>query len=450
MPFGYRLLFSVLMAGLPAVVLCLVLLWVNEYSLYHKLEGTAFVLISWLVLSFSARTTFTYSIQVLSNVVASLKEEDFSVRATQALKGDSLGELAIEINTLATALEDERLGTLETASLLRKVMAEAGAAILTFSPDERIHLINRAAAALLGGPEERLLGRKASDLEIEDLLNGPPSETITRSFGGIESRWLVRRTWFRQHGIQHRLVVLSEVSEALRAEERMAWQRLIRVLSHEINNSLAPIKSIARTLGRMSSKFQLPAESHENLVHGLEIIGSRADSLNRFLQSYTELAKLPPPRRRNFEFKRLAAHVAGLEHRVAVTVRDGPDVEANIDPDQIQNTLINLVKNAAEAVLMKSGPEPISEPIIVTWKTIGTDLEIAILDRGVGLSDTKNLFVPFYTTKETGTGIGLLLCRQIVENHGGRLTIRNRQDTRGCEVVIRIPGCIVGHAHATK
>lgn len=438
------------MAGLPAVVLCLVLLWVNEYSLYHKFEGTAFVLMSWVILSFSARTTFTYSIQVLSNVVASLKEEDFSIRATQALEGDSLGELAIEINTLASALEHERIGTLEAVSLLRKVMAEAGAAILTFSPDDRIHLLNRAAAALLGGHEERLLGRKASDLEIEDLLNGPASETITRSFGGIESRWLVRRTWFRQHGIQHRLVVLSEVSEALRAEERMAWQRLIRVLSHEINNSLAPIKSIARTLGRMSSTFQLPAESHENLVHGLEIIGSRADSLNRFLQSYTELAKLPPPKKRNFEFKRLVSHIADLEHRVAVAVRDGPNIEVNIDPDQIQNTLINLVKNAAEAVLMRSEPKLISEPIIVSWKATGTDLEIAILDRGVGLPETKNLFVPFYTTKETGTGIGLLLCRQITENHGGRLTIRNRQDTRGCEAVIRIPGCIVGYAHTSK
>lgn len=445
LPFGYRLLFSVLTAGLPAVALCLVLLWANPYSLYHKLEGTAFVLVSWVALSFSARATFTYSIQVLSNVVASLKEEDFSFRAPHAFEGDSLGELAIEINTLASALEGERLGALEAASLLRKVMAEAGAAILTFSPEGRIHLLNRAAAALLGGREERLLGRTAAEFEIEDLLNGPPSETITRSFGNIERRWLVRRTWFRQHGIQHRLIMLSEVSEALRAEERLAWQRLIRVLSHEINNSLAPIKSIARTLTRMSSTFQLPADSHENLMHGLEIIGSRAESLNRFLQSYAELAKLPPPTKRIFELKRLALHVASLEHRVAVTVQDGPDIEVDMDSDQIEHTLINLVKNATEAVLMEPGFEFISDPIVMSWNAAGTNLEIVVCDRGVGLSQTENLFVPFYTTKETGSGIGLLLCRQIVENHGGHVTIRNRKDTQGCEVTIRIPGCIVSN-----
>ena len=442
-PFGRKLLFSVLAAGLPAVALCMVLLWTNDYSIDHKLEGTGFVLLTWIGLSFSARETFIYPVRVLANVLAAVKEEDFSVRIAQGVEGDAMGELSMEINSLATALEEERLGALESASLMRKVMAEAGAVILAFSPDEKVYLLNRAATALLGGHEERILNRTAAELGIEDLLEGPASDTISRTFGNIERRWLVRRTWFRQHGIRHRLIVLSEASEALRTEERVAWQRLIRVLSHEINNSLAPIKSIARTLTRMSSSFVLPAEAHMNLKHGLEIIGSRVESLNRFLQTYTQLAKLPPPNKRTIELKTLIAHVAELESRVTVTVQESPGASANLDSDQMQHALINLVKNAAEAVLTKKSEGHGPDSVVISWGTEGTDLEIFVRDRGIGLPQTENLFVPFYTTKQTGTGIGLILSRQIVENHGGQLTIRNRNDGPGCEVIVRVPKCIV-------
>jgi len=442
-PFGDRLLFSICAAGFPAVVLCLILLWSNQYSLDHKLEGTAFLLISWLGLSFSARETFIYSIRVLANVLASLREEDFSVRAEQAFRGEALGDLALEINTLADALENERLGAMDATSLLRKVMAEAGAVILAFSSDGKVLLLNRQASVLLGAPEERILHRSASELGIQDLLEGPASETMTRSFASMEKRWLVRRTWFRQHGIRHRLVVLSEASEALRAEERMAWQRLVRVLSHEINNSLAAIKSIARTLRRTSDSVNLPVDAHENLKHGLEIIGSRAESLNRFLQNFAQLAKLPAPNMHVFDLNSVMRHVVSLETRLPVLLQDGPTVSVFMDSDQLQNALINLIKNAAEAVLEKVQEGFPQDAIVVSWKARNSDLEIIVQDRGIGLPQTENLFVPLYTTKQTGAGIGLILSRQIVENHSGQLTIRNRKDCDGCEVIIRIPGCII-------
>jgi two-component system, NtrC family, nitrogen regulation sensor histidine kinase NtrY len=441
-PFGDRLLFSICAAGFPAVVLCLILLWSHQYSLDHKLEGTAFVLISWLGLSFSAHETFIYSIGVLANVVTSLREENFSFRADQTFKGDALGDLALEINSLADALENERLGAMEATSLLRKVMAEAGAVILAFSSDGKVRLLNRQAAALLGAGEERILHRSASELGIQDLLDGPASEIITRSFASMERRWLVRRTWFRQHGIRHRLVVLSEASEALRAEERIAWQRLIRVLSHEINNSLAAIKSIARTLRRTSDNVNLPADAHENLKHGLEVIGTRAESLNRFLQNFAQLAKLPAPTKHAFDLKSVMLHVISVETRLPVLLQDGPAVFVFMDSDQLQNALINLIKNAAEAVLEVQERFP-QDAIVVSWKARNSDLEIIVQDRGIGLSQTDNLFVPLYTTKQTGAGIGLILSRQIVENHSGQLTIRNRKDTHGCEVIIRIPECII-------
>lgn len=437
------MLFSILAAGLPAVVFCLVLLWSNSYSLDHKLEGTAFALVSWLGLSFSARRSFVYSLRVLANVVSSIKEEDFSFRATQALKGDALGELAIEINSLARALEEERLVALEGASLLRKVMAEAGAVILAFSPEGKVYLFNKAFTQLLGKSEEQILHRTAAELGIEDLLGVQASETITRTFGNMEKRWLVRRTWFRQHGIQHRLVLLSEASEALRAEEHSAWQRLVRVLSHEINNSLAPLKSISRTLSRMPEIGALPPDAQEQLIYGLDVIGSRAESLNRFLQNYAQLAKISHPDKQVFDLAELMHQVSSLESRLPVAVGEDPPVRVKMDRDQMAQALINLIKNAADAVLIVPRMQSFPDSVVVSWKCSGTNLEVTIRDRGIGVQTTENLFVPFYTTKQTGAGIGLILSRQIVENHGGQLAIRNRDDVRGCEVVLRIPECIV-------
>jgi two-component system, NtrC family, nitrogen regulation sensor histidine kinase NtrY len=443
LPFSHRILFSVLLAGFPAVALCLVLLWTNSYSLDHKLEGTALTVFSWLGLSLSARGTLVGSLRVLSNVVSSMKEEDFSFRATAALEDDAMGELAMEINSLAKALEMERLGSLERASLLRKVMTEAGAVILAFSPDGKVHLMNKAASELLAQDEEHILHRTAADLGIEDLLDGPTSETISRTFGSIEKRWLVRRTWFRQHGVQHRLVVLSEASEALRAEERSAWQRLVRVLSHEINNSLAPIKSISWSLSRMPEFSVLSPAAQQEIRYGLEIVGSRADSLNRFLQSYTQLARLPRPSKQIFELAPLIFQVCSLEPRLAVRVQAGSAVRVKMDRSQLEQALINLIRNAVEAVLTLPPAPPFDDSVIVSWQSDGADLEVLIEDRGVGLQATENLFVPFYTTKQTGTGIGLILSRQIVENHGGYLTIQNRNDVHGCKVILKIPQCIV-------
>ena len=446
-PFERRLLFSVLATGLPCAILFFILLWTNSYSLAHKIEGTVLSVFLWFALGFAARNRVVNSVRVLSNVIASLKEEDFSFRATRAISGDALGDLAIEINNLARALEAERLGTMEAENLLRKVLAEAEGVILAFSLDGKLKLFNRAAAAFLGKREEELVNQTAGELGIGDLLDGPSAQTISRLSKGIERRWIVRRTHFRQYGVPHHLVMLSEASEALRAEERLAWQRMVRVLSHEINNSLAPIKSVARTLGRILAQTVLPERAHKDFELGLDVIASRAEALNRFLQSYAQLSKLPPPTRRVVGLRNLIERVAGLEARLAIMVLPSPDIAINVDPDQLEQAMINLTKNATEAVLAKYSPDALpaiggGPAVSVSWTVSGNDMELWIRDRGVGLLDASNLFVPFYTTKETGTGIGLVLCRQIIEAHGGRLMIRNRVDAAGCEVQIRIPACV--------
>jgi two-component system nitrogen regulation sensor histidine kinase NtrY len=445
--FERRLLLSVLATGLPGGILSFILLWTNSYSLDHKIEGTAFSILFWFALAFAARNRVVNSVRVLSNVIASLKEDDFSFRASRALSGDALGDLAIEINNLGRALEAERLGTMEAENLLRKVLAEAEGVILAFSLDGNLKLLNRAAATFLGKSEEELQNHSAKELGIADLLAGPSSQTISRLSNGIERRWIVRRTHFRQNGVPHHLVMLSEASEALRAEERLAWQRMVRVLSHEINNSLAPIKSVARTLGRILSQAQLPERIHKDFDLGLDVIGTRAEALNRFLQSYAQLSKLPPPTRRTVDLRNMVERVIGLEARLAIVAIPCPDIAINVDPDQLEQVLINLTKNATEAVLAKYSAETLATlsggpAVSVSWRTAGNDLELWVRDQGVGLLDSSNLFVPFYTTKETGTGIGLVLSRQIIEAHGGRLMIRNRADTAGCEVQIKIPNCV--------
>ncbi len=441
--FERRLSIAVLLAGLPAIVLSLFLLWTGAYALHRKIEATIIIVGLWMSGSFSIYEKTVNTLRGLSSVIFSLQEEDFSVRAAQAVPGDALGDLALAVNELARALEEERLGTLETVNLFRSVMDASGAATLAFSAENRLRFINRAAANLLARDETLLLHRSAQELGIDDLLRGPASETITRSFLGIERRWLVRRTHFRFYGVPHLLVVMSEASQALRAEERLAWQNIIRVLSHEINNSLAPIQSIADTLDRESTTVELPDIFKQRLQRGLQVIGNRSDSLNRFLHNYAQLSKLPPPNPRFVSLKKIVSEVIGLEPRLLIKVLPSPDVNIFVDADQLTQVFINLLRNAADATLENASPGSQFEPVTVSWEAQGTDLRLWIRDRGIGLPNTQNLFVPFYTTKEKGSGIGLVLCRQIIESHNGYLAIQNRKGGRGCEVTITLSRCVI-------
>lgn len=442
-PFGHRLFFSILAAALPIFILSMILLWTHGFSLDHKLELTFLVFALWTGLSFSAYEKIVHSLRVLSNVIAALRDEDFSFRALQATEGDPLGDLAIEINNLARVLETERLGTIETVNLLKKVMAEVEAVILAFSPDGRVRLVNHAGELFLGRRAEQILAYTAEELGISDLLKDYSSGTLSHVSSGIEKRWLVRVASFRQDGVPHRLVVLSEASAVLRTEERLAWQRLVRVLGHEINNSLAPIKSIARTLSRIPLDRELSDAARQNFKHGFEVIGSRAESLNRFLQGYTKLAQLPPAARRSIDLQGLVSRVIVVESRLRVTVAPGPSVTINVDPDQLEQTLINLLRNAVDAVLMKEPPLIEADSVTVGWTVEESDIRLLIRDKGIGLAKTENLFVPFYTTKNNGSGIGLLISRQIIEGHNGTLSIRNREDVIGCEVQIVLPQCVM-------
>jgi PAS domain S-box-containing protein len=415
-----------LLAGLPAVVVSLALLWAGGYGAPLRWTAATAIVGTWLGAAAAVRGRVVRPLQTLSNMLSALREGDFSIRARVRLEGakDPLSLVHHEVNQLEEILKEQRLGAVEAGEILRKVLEEVDVAILAFDETGSLRLLNRAGERLLGESSERLLGRGARELGMQDALEGVQPRTVELSLPGGHGRWELRRGVIRQEGLPLRLIVLADLSRALREEERQAWKRIIRVLSHEINNSLAPIKSISGSLKSLLGRETPPPDLREDITHGLDVIEARAGGLGRFMSSYARLARLPDPKLTSVEVAPLVERIAALETHVPVLVFGGPQLTIQADPDQLEQLLINLFKNAAEAVQQvgKGGS------VRVAWKAAGEKLSLVVEDDGPGLGDTANLFVPFYTTKPGGSGIGLVLSRQIAEAHGGTLELEDRPE----------------------
>jgi two-component system nitrogen regulation sensor histidine kinase NtrY len=423
-------------SALPGALISLIFLWTGDFTPKVQWTLTVIIVAFCLGFAFALRERVILPLQTLSNLLAALGEGDFSIRARGARGGDPLGEVMIEVNTLVETLRHQRLDALEATTLLRKVMAEIEVAVFTFDEERELKFVNRAGARLLAQNAERTLGRRAEELGLEDCLEGDAPRVINTAFPGGVGRWEIRRSSFRQGGRPHELLVLSDLSQPLREEERQAFQRLIRVIGHEMNNSLAPIKSIAGSLATIIEREPPPSDWREDMQRGLAVIASRSESLSRFMSAYARLAKLPPPKLAPLDVSAVIDRVATLEKGHNIQIAGGPRLTIQGDSDQLEQLLINLIRNAVDAVRETGGA------VRVGWQRLPgapAALELWVDDEGPGLSNTGNLFVPFFTTKPGGSGIGLVLSRQIAEAHGGSLMLENRDDRSGCRASLRLP-----------
>jgi two-component system, NtrC family, nitrogen regulation sensor histidine kinase NtrY len=432
---GYenRVVLLAVLAALPGSACALYLIWTSVWPPHKQITWTVVIVGAWLLCAIALRERVVFPLQTLANLLGALREGDYSVRGRSYRDDDALGEVMREINTLGSTLREQRLGALEATTLLRTVMREIEVAIFAFDEHRRLRLVNRGAERLLDKQQENLLGLTAEDLHMEACLDGPPQTTWQASFPGGAGRFGLRRTGIRERGLPLELVVLSDLTQALSEQELQAWQRLVRVLGHELNNSLAPIKSIAGSLLSIIAREELPDDWRDDMRRGLGVITSRSESLSRFIGAYARLAKLPRPQLQPLDVAASVGRAASFETRIPVNVVSGPDITIQGDPDQLEQVLINLLRNAADASLTTNGS------VKTGWRRDGAMLEIWITDEGPGLSSTANLFVPFFTTKPGGSGIGLVLSRQIAEGHGGALTLENRADALGCIARLRLP-----------
>ena len=422
-----------LAAGLPGVLTSMVIILTGDYSAKVQWTVGLFVIVGWIALASAVRERVASPLRTLANLLEAMREGDYSIRARGARDEDALGDVMQQVNQMGATLRAQRLGALEATTLLRKVMEEIEVAIFAFDHDSKLKLINRTGERLIGQPAERIIGLPASDFGLADFLEGDESRTVQRAFRGGTGRWGVSRSEFREGGMPHHLLVITDLTRALREEELQAWQRLVRVLGHELNNSLTPIKSIATSLSSLLNRTPRAEDWEEDMVRGLNIIATRSESLSRFIGSYARLARLPQPRMENVDVPAWVTRVATLESRVPVSIEHGESIQIQGDPDQLEQLLINLVRNAADASRETNGN------VAVSWRRNGSQITVCVKDEGPGLANTANLFVPFFTTKPGGSGIGLVLSRQIAEAHGGTLALRNREGVQGCEAILTLP-----------
>jgi len=437
MKYEHRILTLGLVAGLAGSGLSLFLLWQCDYSTQTRLTFAGLILFIWLATALTLRNKVAFPLRTLSNLIGALREGDYSLRIRGARLDDALGEVIWEVNALTASLREQRLRAMEAMALLRKILGEIDVAMFGFDSHGRLQLVNDSGKRLLGRADEDLLGCRAQDLGLAGCLEGETPRVLDVAFPGGAGRWELRRGSYRDKGVPHELVFLSDLTRTLHEEERRAWKRLIRTVRHEVNNSLTPIQSVADSLRVLIDRRPLPGDWQEDLKTGLELIAERAEALDRFTGAYSRLMHLPQPSLAQVEVARLLRRVADLETRMEVTILAGRETQIQSDRDQLEQLLINVVSNAVEASL-QSRPGGDGQ-VLIGWRAAPGKIEIHIDDDGPGLPDGTDVFVPFFTTKDHGSGIGLTLSRQIAEAHGGSLTLQNHPNRPGCRACLRLP-----------
>ncbi|SEW25194.1 ATP-binding protein [Luteibacter sp. 329MFSha] len=383
-----------------------------------------------LLLGWIATNRMLGTLTTVSDLLAAMSEGDLGIRGRIRPGYDPLQQLVRDVNRLGDELRDGRRKRTEASRFLGKTLIALQDPIFVVDDQNRLRLINPAGRRLIGAERTSVVGRDLSSLALGEALEAPDNAVISGRFPGGHGRWAIRRASWRSNGRDHRLIMLRDLSVTLGEEERRAWQRLIRVLSHELNNSLGPIGSLA---GSLASLLGPELDAAEEMRLGLEAIGRRADSLGRFLSGYGKLARLPPLRPSIFRLDLSLLRLAVLERRLRIVVEGTAPVTIHGDEDQLAQAFINLLRNAVEAAL------PLGGGVRLDWSADERFVCVVIEDDGPGLPDSDALFVPFFTTKAEGSGIGLSLVRLIVESHAGSVDLVPRRDGRGAIASVRLP-----------
>lgn len=432
--FSQKIFLFTLAAAIPSYLCCLIFLWQIEYSSYAKVLLTTLLSLNVFGFAWLIKQQLKFQFQTLSNLVEAIRGGDFTLRGKKRAADDPLTELTGQINLLSAGLSDQKIASEEAYRLLEKSIAHINVAIFALDANHKIKLANPAAGRLFDCDFQALIGQSAEKLSLDNFTSGNQSQLIEHTFPGGTGRWQIRLDSYRDKGIQGKLLFITDLKTVLREEELKAWKNLIKVISHEVNNSLYPISSISQSLTKLAKMQSRPEDWQTDITEGLSVIGERANNLTDFIKRYARVAKLPEPNKQLFSMSQLISHTAIIQSNKTDIVIDGDsegDMALFADQSMIEQVIINLLKNALEA----------GAPVILSWGHDDNSQWLKITDHGTGIKNTANLFVPFYSTKPTGSGIGLVLCQQILDKHQGSLTIENRKQG-GCLVTVSLPAVL--------
>jgi len=420
----------VLWAILPSYFIAVCLLWYIDTSFY--LQSLVTIFLSALI-GFSFYR-FHYEIKdqfiSLANLIEALNVGDFSLRGKAEEGQFGHSDLIRQINKLADSLTAARYDFKESQLLLAKVIKQIKVAIIACDDNDKITMVNPETERLFSLSESKISHKTLAELKLSQLDSLKSNSIENLTIGSRTARWHIFKDGFREQGKQHTLYIFSDLDLLLSQQEQKAWKDLVRVLSHEINNSLAPIISLASTLDKLTNNSEIEDVDKEDIQSGLKIIQDRATSLKHFIQGYRVLTHMPAPQLQSVDIiPAIKQLVALLKYPIDLVIPE--QLVLDVDIAQLEQCLINLLKNADEA-----GGESSAIELII--KTRAQQLHIYILDKGPGIQNLDNVFVPLFTTKEKGTGIGLSLCKQIIQGHNGQLQLANRA-SGGCQVEIILP-----------
>ncbi|WP_405631095.1 sensor histidine kinase [Pseudoalteromonas sp. Ld20] len=409
-------------------------------SIYLKILIILFVVIVTGYSCFSIWQKITYQLRTSINIIESVIFGDGTTRPVSRYKQGALAEFNHTLTGLSSAISTHKQELKEQQLLLTKIINQIDVAIITTDHNNAIVLMNPSAEKLFACRFEAVIGGPINQLGLQDALNVDGQKVVEFQLKQHRKKVYLHVDKYLVNTQTHNLIFITDIQQLLREEERIAWQRLVRVLSHEINNSLAPIASISESLAKLTRADLTQADNKADLHQGLCVISERAHSLNTFIKSYQQLSTLPPPVKSLMSVADFIHSTTALYPQINWQLPKSPDISFFVDCQQLQQALVNLITNAIEASNTNqsaSNKEPIS--LTLQWKISEGKLLIQLLDSGVGIANIDNLFVPFYTTKTQGSGIGLVLSRQIAMNHDGDLHIENRDTQRGVQATIVLP-----------